>query len=57
LKQKGAVGKDLVPEEWVAGVVFTLTLIVFSRFVLGVIGQITQYLDINCLTIKKKRAD
>jgi len=45
-------GDNLIPETWVASIIFVLTLFTFSRFVLGVVDQITKRLDIYCLTIK-----
>jgi hypothetical protein len=45
-------GDNLIPETWVVGIIFVLTFLAFSRFVLGVVDQITKRLDIYCLTIK-----
>lgn len=50
----GAVNSNLVPESWIAGIVFLATFILFIKFTVETIGQITSYLGINCLTIKKK---
>ncbi len=54
LKEFTYDGHYLIPEHCVASAVFAFTFIAFSVFVVRVIGQITSYLDINCLTIKKK---
>jgi hypothetical protein len=47
------LGRPL-PEEYIAGIVFTATLALFMRFTFEVIGQITGHLGIYCLTIKPK---
>lgn len=54
LQQQGSIGNDLLPESWVAAIVFIATFTLFMRFTVDTIGQITTYLNINCLTIKKK---
>jgi hypothetical protein len=54
LQQPGAIGNDMMPESWVAAIVFIATFSLFMRFTVDTIGQITTYLNINCLTIKKK---
>jgi hypothetical protein len=56
LKQKGALHHDFVPESWIAAIVFIATFSLFMKFTIETIGQITSYLNINCLTIKKKEA-
>jgi hypothetical protein len=56
LQQPGARGNDFMPESWVAATVFIATFTLFMRFTVDTIGQITTYLNINCLTIKKKDA-
>ena len=48
------MGNDFLPESWVAAIVFIATFTLFMRFTVDTIGQITTYLNINCLTIKKK---
>lgn len=50
------MGNDLLPESWIAAIVFIATFSLFMRFTVDTIGQITSYLDINCLTLKKKTA-
>jgi hypothetical protein len=44
----------MLPESWIAGMVFTATFILFMKFTVETIEQITSFLGINCLTIKKK---
>ena len=51
---KGSHGSDLLPESWVAVIIFSATLILFIKFTVETIGQITSYLGIYCLTIKTK---
>lgn len=43
-----------IPEWQIAAGVFLITLFLFMQFVIEVIGQITSYLNIHCLTIKKR---
>ena len=43
-----------IPEWQIAAAVFAITFFLFMQFVVEVIGQITSYLNINCLTIKKR---
>ena len=50
----GAHATALLPEAWVAWLVFGITFFLFMRFTVDVIGQITECLNINCLSIKKK---
>lgn len=54
LQVEGALKNDLLPESWVAGIVFFATLTLFMKFTVETIHQITSFLGINCLTIKKK---
>lgn len=51
---QGATNNDLLPESWVAGIVFSATFFLFMKFTIETIDQITSFLGINCLTIKKK---
>ena len=46
--------KLIVSEPLVALTVFAITFVWYSIFVTGTIGQICDYLDIHCLTIKPK---
>jgi len=48
------IAGKVVPDSTVALFIFIFTLISFLVFVVGCINQITAYLDINCLTIKKR---
>ena len=49
------LGIDSLPESLVASIVFCLAFTVYLQLVLAVIWQICSALDINCLTIKKKK--
>lgn len=51
---KGSNASDLLPEMWVAVIIFSATLILFLKFTVETIQQITSYLGIYCLTIKPK---
>lgn len=54
LQVEGANKNDILPESWVAGIVFSVTFFLFMKFTIETINQITSFLGINCLTIKKK---
>jgi hypothetical protein len=54
LQVEGAAKNDILPESWVAGIVFSVTFFLFMKFTIDTINQITSFLGINCLTIKKK---
>ena len=54
LQVEGANKNDILPESWVAGIVFSVTFFLFMKFTIDTINQITSFLGINCLTIKKK---
>jgi hypothetical protein len=54
LQVEGALKNDLVPESWVAGIIFFATFTLFLKFTVETIHQITTFLGINCLTINKK---
>lgn len=51
---KGSNASDLLPEMWMAVIIFGATLTLFLKFTVETIQQITTYLGIYCLTIKPK---
>ncbi len=51
----GASPEPFVKTEVLALIVFLCGFGFFTHFVLGVLREITSYLDINCLTIKYKK--
>lgn len=45
---------EFLPEWWVASAIFIVTFTWYIHYIVTVINQITEFLDIYCLTIKRR---
>ena len=48
--------EDRFSDSLSAAAIFFVSIVTYAIFVVCTIGQITQLLDINCLTLKQKKA-